>query len=106
VADITDPPIIRFSNEYLRPMAESLVRASALLDDFNEKWVSQVLPYASGAAPSDVVVDGRLPSGVTELTVADWTAFKVVAQDLADTLNTAGVSATITKPTVRPLQIG
>lgn len=69
---MTDPEVIRFANEELRPAADALAqlyyRATALLDYYYASGISTTL---GGAEPSDVIEDGAATDGRHAITVAD-----------------------------------
>jgi len=105
MANIDNPAVIKFMNEYLRVQAEELVRMKMMCSQWLSKWASQVVPVAGGAQGTDVIDDGRVNQGVSVLTVNDVVAFKAVVQALSDALEVAGVDETINLPTVRKLTI-
>lgn len=103
MADITDPQVIKFSNENLRPLAEDLRRVKAALDDAEALYNLEISGLLSGNVAGDPVIDGRVGQGVTVLTKGDINAFLQVLNTLKTDLDVAGVSDTILKPCVRPL---
>lgn len=96
---ITGPEEIKFVNEYIRPMCETLRYMKARGDDFALKWAG-----LSGGFPNDTsaVEDGRESQGVSRLTGADINAVATVFSTLLSDLDPAA-EAVIGKPCVRPL---
>ena len=105
MADIINPVAIRFVNEHLRPLAETVRDCKVQLDEAAAVWTDQVAPLLSAHANGDPLADGREAEGVSRLTKADLTAFVAVAGQLITALNAAGVMNTIRKPTVRVLRV-
>ena len=104
-AQIDNPVVVSFSNEYIRPQAEELVRMKILCAQFLSKWTSQIMPIAGGLMGTTVIDDGRAVSGVSVLTVADAIALKAVVQTIHDELDAAGVDDQINLPAVRKIEI-
>jgi hypothetical protein len=96
---ITDPEAIKFVNEYIRPMCETIRYMKARGDDFALKWAQ-----ISGDFPNDtsVVEDGRDAEGVSRLTGADIQAVAFVFNSLLGDIDATATSV-IAKPCVRPL---
>jgi hypothetical protein len=97
---ITDPEAIKFVNEYIRPMCETLRYMKARGDDFALKWagVSGSFPFD----PTEIVEDGRENQGVSRLTGADIVSVARVFDTLLGDLDPLA-QAVIAKPCVRPL---
>ena len=96
---ITGPEEIKFVNEYIRPMCETLRYMKARGDDFAIKWAG-----LSGGFPNDtsVVEDGRDAEGISRLTGADINAVATVFNTLLGDID-ATAETVIAKPCVRPL---
>ena len=96
---ITGPEEIKFVNEYIRPMCETLRYMKARGDDFAIKWAG-----ISGGFPMDLspIEDGRESEGVSRLTSADINAVAAVFGTLLGDFDSAA-EAVIAKPCVRPL---
>ena len=96
---ITGPEEIKFVNEYIRPMCETIRYMKARGDDFAIKWAG-----LSGGFPNDtsVVEDGRDAEGISRLTGADINAVATVFNTLLGDID-ATAETVIAKPCVRPL---
>lgn len=99
MADITDAEAIRFVNEYIRPMCETLRYMKARGDDFALKWTQMSASFPNDPSP---VVDGRDAEGISRLTGADINAVAAVFSTLLGDID-AAAGAAINKPCVRPL---
>lgn len=103
MADIVDPRAIKFSNEVVRPLAESMRLLKAQVDSAMVKWfdgMNTLIPNTS-----DTIVDGRTAEGISVLVGTDIT--NLVTQILAyqTQLNQTGVPQVISKPCVRSLVV-
>lgn len=105
MADITDPQVISFNNNYLRPLAEALRDLQAVATDAKNEYLTIVEPILAGYADVDVLVDGRAAEGVYQVTKADIAAQLGELDDVLTELNIAGHDATRAKFTVRPLRV-
>jgi hypothetical protein len=105
MTDITDPVVVKFTNEHLRPLAETVRDLKVQLDEAAAVWTDQVSPLLSAHTNGDPLADGREAEGVSRLTKADLTAFVGVAGQLITALNVSGVMNTVRKPTVRVLRV-
>lgn len=96
---ITGPEEIKFVNEYIRPMCETIRFMKARGDDFAIKWAG-----ISGSFPNDTtaVEDGRDAEGISRLTGADINAVATVFNTLLGDIDVSA-EAVIAKPCVRPL---
>ena len=96
---ITDPEAIKFVNDYIRPMCETVRYMNMRGADWATKWaeVSSKFPNDTSA-----VEDGRDAEGISRLTGADINAVGVVFASLLAGIDTAA-QTTIAKPCVRPL---
>ena len=98
---ITDAEAIKFVNEYIRPMCETVRYMGARGADFANKWAQ-----ISGEFPNDpleILEDGRDGQGVSRLTGADINAVATVFTTLLGEISGATAQAVISKPCVRPL---
>ena len=98
---ITDAEAIKFVNEYIRPMCETVRYMGARGADFANKWAQ-----ISGEFPNDpleILEDGRDGQGVSRLTGADINAVATVFTTLIGEISGATAQAVISKPCVRPL---
>ena len=105
MADITDPEVIRYTNETTRPMMEKLVALAAQIDAallVNDVQIQPLL-VASGNVPSDPIMDGREAQGVSRLTMQDHMNAVKLLQALQSRFDQAGVRAAMVKPTVRSM---
>ena len=99
MADMTDPQLIKFVNEHVRPLAEDVRDFKAWLDDAAATYTAEIAGIMSGNVSGDVLLDGRAGQGVSVLTKGDITAFFQVLQALMTELEAAGVMDTVRKPT-------
>lgn len=102
MADIVDPEIVRFLNEFGRPMAEEL-RALASRAD------AMVMTYARlvGKLPKDGsrIKDGRDREGVSQVKDVDLEGLMLIVKGVRDRLQQAGVASTVEGFCVRPLEV-
>jgi hypothetical protein len=96
---ITGPEEIKFVNEYIRPMCETIRYMKVRGDDFALKWAG-----ISGSFPADAtpVEDGREGEGVSRLTGEDINSVAVLFNILLGDIGTREM-AVVAKPCVRPL---
>jgi len=97
---ITDPEAIKFVNEYIRPMCETIRYSNARGADFAIKWAGLSGDFPND--PTDMVEDGREAQGISRLSGADIQAVATVFNELLGNL-TPQSQAIIQKPCVRPL---
>jgi len=100
--DVTNPEIIRFTNEVIRPLAEELRSVVAKLDA-SQDAVDRLLPLV----PNDMsmIADGRQAEGVSQLVGAEIHAMSGIRDQIIALSNQPGVRALISKTSVRPLNI-
>lgn len=95
--DITDPEVIKFANEQIRPLAEEIRAIKARLAAMQIKWEGGI----SSKVPNDgsILLDGRASQGVSVLTGSD------INQEVGNMIGTAEEvnDQIIEKPCVRPL---
>lgn len=99
MADITNAEAIRFVNDNIRPMAETVRDLKVQIDETATLWFSGINAAFSRAA--DPVADGRDAEGVSRLDAADVTNLMTQLIAIQTTLDGAGVMDVVTKPTVR-----
>lgn len=101
--DITDPLVIRFVNEQIRPYAEILRALASRTADMRSSYGVQVEPLlvAAGNVPTDPVMDGREDQGVSRLTLDAITDIMALADTVDTFLSGAVTNAAVTLPTVR-----
>ena len=105
MAEITDPKVIKFSNEYIRPMAEKLRDLKITMDEASAVYQLEVSGIMSANAPTDIIQDGRAPSGVSVLTKADFQAIASILNSLINELDQPGVMDSVRKPCVRAVRV-
>jgi hypothetical protein len=99
MADITDPEAIKFSNEEIRPICETLRKLKPEIASIRSKWFGGLNNVIGNG--SDLLDDGRESEGVSRLTGEDITAVVSVLDTLFGTLDANGVADRIQKPCVR-----
>ena len=104
MADIIDPVVIRFCNEQLRPLAETLRDGKVFGAEVRAVWDDQISALLAANADSDPIEDGRDAEGVSRLTKADIVAFMAVVTAMAASLDAPGTMTVIRKPTVRSVR--
>lgn len=104
MAEMTDPKLIKFANEHLRPLAEDVRDLKAWIDDAAATYQSEIAGIMSGNVNGDTLNDGRAGQGVSVLTKADITGLIGVLNTIKTALDGAGVMDTVRKPTVQPLR--
>lgn len=105
MADIVNQEVVRFSNESVRTICESIRKLYYTLDDMKRKWDASIAPAIAGNEFTDPVVDGRAAQGVSQLTKNDVTLVAVQVNALLGVLNSPGVLNVIQKPCVRPVEV-
>lgn len=102
MADITDPQLIAFSNVYMRPISERLRDLQLLLTDAKTEYNTNIAGILTPFAASDVLADGRIAEGVTQVTKQDIQDLLTHVNAVLTNLDTAGQAALRSKFTVRP----
>ena len=100
MANITDPQVIKFCNEVVRPLADKLIGVDAVITAETITWVAEVAPSLASAADADIVDDGASEDGRTPLTKADIINFVTQLAALTTLWSAAGVRDVISKPHV------
>lgn len=103
MADIVDPKVISFCNNFVRPHAERMRALDAQGDAALVTWFSQI----AAACPNDAspIADGRENEGVSRLTGADVSSFITQVAAYQTALNESGVADVVSKPCVRTLTV-
>ena len=100
MADITDPEVIRFTNERVRTYAEKLRAVKAEGASLVAAWFSLGV---NSRCPNttDLLQDGRANEGASRLTGADINSLVGQAANISSQFN----ADIIEKPCIRPLDI-
>lgn len=106
MADITNEEFIRWVNEVIRPLAETLRSAGLTVDSTIDEWNRNYLGLLGGLdGADDVVLDGRESQGVSRLTGADIKAFIAAISALQSGYQAGKMTDVIYKPCVKPVTI-
>ena len=101
--DITDPLVVKFLDEAVRPLAERLRTFDLLVSDALATYSAQIQPIIQGNVAADLIEDGRGPEGVSRVTKGDLTAFGSLLGNLQTVLDAANQRDVMRKPCVRML---
>jgi len=71
MADINNPILTAFVREVARPAAEAVSAVEANADFVLDRYLSSINELITDADPADVIIEGRGPDGVSELTVGE-----------------------------------
>jgi hypothetical protein len=104
MADVSNAEAIRFVNEQIRPLAESVRALKARIDAATVKWFGGI-NTTIGTSADDAIADGREAEGVSRLTAADVTGLMTQLLAIQATLDGAGVAGVVEKPCVRTLEV-
>jgi hypothetical protein len=105
MADITDPVVIAFLSERVRPRAEQIRALLHLLQDDRDEWLAEGIG-ALVPDTSDIIQDGRAAEGVAQLTGAELRLIVISRYgELLTTLEAAGAMDPIIKACVRALAV-
>lgn len=99
---ITDLEAVRFVDEVIRPMAESLRAVKAQIDGAAVTWARLASRFPNDTTALD---DGREAEGVSRLTGANINAFVALMGGLQTQMNATGIKETLEKPCVRALKV-
>lgn len=105
---ITDPRVIKFVNEQLRPLAERTRAVQAELETTLAYAANEVIPAITTAEAGALLDDGRDAEGVSRLTREDMLLAIGLLNGLATTARDPGNEAALAamfKCCVRPLRI-
>ena len=100
---ITSQEVVVYSNEVLRPLAEKFRNLKAEVDAAIVEWNNTINAFVPNNS-DEILDDGRLSEGVTQITGEDITLLVTQLQAYQSQLNQTGVSNVIEKPCVRPLK--
>ena len=103
MAEITNPEAVRYANEVVRPLAESVRALKAQIDAATVAWFGGINAHYSEGA--DTLEDGRESEGVSRLTGGDVTDLLTQLIALQTALDAGGVADVISKPCVRPISV-
>lgn len=99
---ITHEEVIRYSNEVVRPMCESIRAIKAEIDSSVVTWFGTISTNCPNDA-GEILEDGRAVDGVSVITGADINNVITIMVNLQTALDAIGVEGIISKPCVRPL---
>lgn len=105
---ITDPRVIKFVNESLRPLAERTRAVQAEIETSLAAYASEVQALVEDAEPGAPLEDGREAEGVSRLTREDLLLAIGLLEGLVTLANAAENEAALAamhKACVRPLRI-
>lgn len=105
MADITDPVVLAFLRNRVRPRAEQIRALLHLLQDDRDEFLAENIGVL---VPDDdsVIQDGRAAEGVAQLTGAEFRQIVIDRYgELLTVLEAAGVMAPIIKACVRVLSV-
>jgi hypothetical protein len=100
---ITDPEVIKFCNQIVRPLAERLRADKAELGSHNIDWteIQDKIPNSA----EETIEDGREAEGASRLTGKDvWDLMYAACGPIKTAIEQVGAT-TINKPCVRPLRV-
>ena len=101
MADITNPQVIKFLNEYVRPLAEDIRNGKLFGDDMTARYESVIEPIITANDAADLIEDGRAAEGVSRLTKGDLAAFIAVVKAMGDSLDSSDQGGTDYMPVIR-----
>jgi hypothetical protein len=102
VAEITDPQVVKFSNDYLRPLAEILRNLDLFIGDAAIEYTTIIAPLLAPYQNTDVLNDGRASEGVTPVTKLELADMITHLDAVRTVLETVGADELRAKFTVRP----
>lgn len=103
--DITDPQVIKFCNDDLRPVAEQLEALQAKINSLAAKYTTVIAPALNPHANGDPVIDNREHAGVTQVTKLDILRMASLLNSMSQALGAANVEATIARMAVHTLNV-
>ena len=101
---ITNPGVIVFCNEDIRPLAEKLRALKAIAVSINDEWDS-VHAGNTPDSPSEYLEDGRESEGVTQVTGEEINDIMGLSATIETALSTPANESLLSKFSVRPLQV-
>lgn len=103
MAAITDPILTTFVDQHIRPRAEGLRAAEAMIGDLEDAWNNL---GGAGAATGTDTIENRTAEGLPDLTWDEVTNIVAALQAERDVVTeTGGRAALIEKACVRPLEV-
>ena len=102
MADITDPTVIAFCNNFARLAGDRMIGLDSTIDVNMSLWFATISPLIAGNADGDIILDGSANDGRTVNTKADLV--NLITQTLAyqAQLNGGGVFDVVNKWAVHP----
>ncbi len=101
MADITNPQIIAFSNEELRPVADLLFQAYYKAQELEQNYVAgNIGSLINDAGAGNLLADGSQVDGRTRITGGDIYNFITLVQDFLSFVESPGRLDVISKPHV------
>ena len=89
MADITDPQVVKFSNERLRPLARRVLELFNDVAATEAEWNGFIFALISGNDGADVLDDNRQSQGVSILDKDDISLMVTRLGELKDVLDVA-----------------
>ena len=105
MADITNPVVLKFMREEVRPICELLMAVEARLEAVEARITNQVAPAVAGNVVDDLIEDGRASEGIAQYTKRDLVRFNGIITGLRTELQKANVAATLDKGAVNPVRV-
>jgi hypothetical protein len=103
MALISDPTVVAFCNQVVRPIADRMVGMKATIDIEAATWTATINPILAGFADGDTIDDGADQDGRTVLTKSDIVDFVTEMNAFKAQLDAPGVFDTVNKPKVNTL---
>jgi len=101
MAEITDPQVIAFSNQELRPVADALFQAYYRAKELNQNYVAgNIGSLINTAGAGNLLHDGSEVDGRTRITGGDIYNFITLIGDFISFTDAPGRLDVITKPHV------
>ncbi len=101
---ITNPGVIVFCNEDMRPFAEWLRKLKAIVTAMNDEWntvFSSIVPDD----PGEQLIDGRESEGVTQVDGDEMHDLMNLCATIETALSTTANEELLSKFAVRPLRL-
>ncbi len=105
MADITDPEVVRFLGEEIRPLAERLRDLDAKITSVLVRWNTIISPAISANVNGDLIEDGRAAQGISRVTKADLVNLVTILNNINAEFGGGGKRDVLDKPTVRALDV-
>ena len=97
MAIITDPQVVKFSNERLRVLSRTVATLFSTIGETEAEWFGFVSALIAGNDGADTLDDGRASQGVSVLTKDDITNVVTRVIALKDVLDAANAMDVIHK---------